>query len=184
MSRWKAERSTSLPCRSSPLASVALAGDVGRRTTSPSVRVVREIGPSGRLSLDRVETTATERLLLDITVPGATNGGGTTLTTSRVFNNVQNIQNEVVDARVWIGLHFHNSVVQGENLGNDVATYDLNQALPNRPVTVTARRPAARPPASRPPRGCHRPRPPHRQRETDREGLPVRVLAVPHPGFL
>jgi hypothetical protein len=65
---------------------------------------------------------------LNITVPGATNGG-TTLTTDRVFNNVQNIQNEVVDARVWIGFHFRNSVVQGENLGNDVAKYDLSQAF-------------------------------------------------------
>jgi hypothetical protein len=65
---------------------------------------------------------------LDITVPGATNGG-TTLTTSRVFNNVQDIQNQVIDARVWIGFHFRNSVVQGENLGNDVAKYDLGQAF-------------------------------------------------------
>jgi hypothetical protein len=65
---------------------------------------------------------------LDITVPGATNGG-TTLTTNRVFNNVQNIQNEVVDARVWIGFHFRNSVVQGENLGNQVAAWDLKQAF-------------------------------------------------------
>jgi hypothetical protein len=65
---------------------------------------------------------------LNITVPGATNGG-TTLTTSRVFNNVQNIQNEVVNARVWIGFHFRNSVVQGEKLGNDVARYDLSQAF-------------------------------------------------------
>jgi len=65
---------------------------------------------------------------LNITVPGATNAG-TTLTTNRVFNNVQNIQNEVIDARVWIGFHFRNSVVQGENLGNDVARYDLNQAF-------------------------------------------------------
>lgn len=65
---------------------------------------------------------------LDITIPGATNGG-TTLTTSRVFNNVQDIQNQVVDARVWIGFHFRNSVVQGENLGNDVAKYDLSQAF-------------------------------------------------------
>ena len=65
---------------------------------------------------------------LDITVPGATNGG-TTLTTNRVFNNVQEIQNQVIDARVWIGYHFRNSVVQGENLGNDVANYDLNQAF-------------------------------------------------------
>jgi len=65
---------------------------------------------------------------LDITVPGATNGGST-LTTTRVFNTVQNIQNEVVDARVWIGYHYRNSVVQGENLGNDVAGYDLGQAF-------------------------------------------------------
>jgi hypothetical protein len=65
---------------------------------------------------------------LAITMPGATNGG-TTLTTSRVFNTVQNVQNEVVDARVWIGYHFRNSVVQGENLGNDVARYDLSQAF-------------------------------------------------------
>jgi len=65
---------------------------------------------------------------LDITVPGATNGG-TTLTTSRVYNNVQDIQNQVLDARVWIGYHFRNSVVQGENLGNDVAKYDLGQAF-------------------------------------------------------
>ncbi|HEX3454710.1 MAG TPA: vanadium-dependent haloperoxidase [Gaiellaceae bacterium] len=65
---------------------------------------------------------------LDITIPGAMNGG-TTLTTSRVFNNVQDIQNQVVDARVWIGFHFRNSVVQGENLGNDVAKWDLRQAF-------------------------------------------------------
>jgi hypothetical protein len=65
---------------------------------------------------------------LDITVPGATNGG-TTLTTSRDFNNVQEIQNQIVDARVWIGFHFRNSVVQGENLGNQVAAWDLSQAF-------------------------------------------------------
>lgn len=65
---------------------------------------------------------------LNIAVPGATNGG-TTLATSRVFNNAQNIQNEIIDARVWIGFHFRNSVVQGENLGNDVAKYDLSEAF-------------------------------------------------------
>jgi hypothetical protein len=65
---------------------------------------------------------------LNITIPGATNGG-TTLTTNRLYNNVQDIQNQVVDARVWIGYHFRNSVVQGESLGNDVAKYDLNQAF-------------------------------------------------------
>jgi hypothetical protein len=65
---------------------------------------------------------------LNITIPGST-GGGTTLTTSRVYGNVQDIQNEIVNARVWAGLHFRNSVVQGERLGNQVAAYDLGQAF-------------------------------------------------------
>ncbi len=65
---------------------------------------------------------------LNLTIPGAT-GGGTTLTTSRQYNNVQDIQNEIVDARVWIGFHFRNSVEQGEQLGNDVAKWDLDQAF-------------------------------------------------------
>ena len=63
---------------------------------------------------------------LDLTIPGAT-GGFTTLTTTREYNNVEDIQNEIVDARVWIGFHFRNSVVQGENLGNDVAAWSLDR---------------------------------------------------------
>ena len=65
---------------------------------------------------------------LDITVPGAT-GGGTTLTTKRVYRNVRDIQKEIVNARVWAGLHFRNSVEKGENLGNHVAAWDLRQAF-------------------------------------------------------
>jgi hypothetical protein len=65
---------------------------------------------------------------LDITIPGAA-GGGTSLATTRQYNNVEDIQRELVDARVWIGFHFRNSVVQGENLGNQVAHYDLGQAF-------------------------------------------------------
>jgi hypothetical protein len=49
---------------------------------------------------------------LDVTVPGATNGGST-LTTTRHFNTVQDIQNQMPDARVWLGFHFRNSVRPG-----------------------------------------------------------------------
>jgi hypothetical protein len=63
---------------------------------------------------------------LDVTVPGATNGG-TTLTTTRHFNTVQDIQNQLPDARVWLGFHFRNSVAQGLELGNDVAGWDLDR---------------------------------------------------------
>ena len=40
---------------------------------------------------------------------------------------VEDIQNQVVDARVWLGFHFRNSVVQGEDIGNDVARWELHQ---------------------------------------------------------
>ncbi len=63
---------------------------------------------------------------LDVTIPGATNGG-TSLTTSRHFDGADDVQNEIVDARVWIGFHFRNSVEQGLTLGNDVAGWALDR---------------------------------------------------------
>jgi hypothetical protein len=63
---------------------------------------------------------------LNVTIPGATNGG-TTLTTTRHYNTVADVQHEIVDARVWIGFHFRNSVEQGEQLGNNVANWTLKQ---------------------------------------------------------
>jgi len=63
---------------------------------------------------------------LDVTIPGATNGG-TTLTTTRHFDTVEELQHQMPDARVWIGFHFRNSVMQGEKLGNDVANWTLDR---------------------------------------------------------
>ena len=47
------------------------------------------------------------------TIPGG-QGGSSNLTTTQHFNTVSDIQNQVVDARVWLGFHFRNSVEQGE----------------------------------------------------------------------
>jgi hypothetical protein len=44
-------------------------------------------------------------------------------------DTVKDIQSQVVDARVWLGYHFRNSVEQGEKLGNQVADWDLDQAF-------------------------------------------------------
>jgi hypothetical protein len=63
---------------------------------------------------------------LDVTIPGATNGG-TSLMTSRHYNDVEDIQSEIVDARIWIGFHFRNSVEQGLALGNNVADWALDR---------------------------------------------------------
>ncbi|MDP9306928.1 MAG: vanadium-dependent haloperoxidase [Actinomycetota bacterium] len=63
---------------------------------------------------------------LDVTMPGGQNGF-TTLTTTQHFNTVGDMQKQVVDARVWLGFHFRNSVEQGERLGNDVASWELKR---------------------------------------------------------
>ena len=63
---------------------------------------------------------------LNITVPGATNNG-TTLTTSRVYHNVNDIQKEIVNARVWAGLHYRGSALEGLKLARDVARWTLRR---------------------------------------------------------
>lgn len=65
---------------------------------------------------------------INVTIPGATNGG-TTLTTTRVYKTVDDVQNQIPDARVWIGFHFRNSVEQGLKLGNAVADWTLRQSF-------------------------------------------------------
>jgi hypothetical protein len=63
---------------------------------------------------------------VDVIIPGGQNGSSM-LSTTQHFNTVGDIQNQVVDARVWLGFHFRNSVEQGVNIGNDVAAWELNQ---------------------------------------------------------
>ena len=63
---------------------------------------------------------------VDVTMGGGENGLST-LTASQHFDTVDDIQKQVVDARVWLGFHFRNSVVQGEKIGNDVARWELHQ---------------------------------------------------------
>jgi hypothetical protein len=51
----------------------------------------------------------------------------TGLVTSRVFATVQSLDDELVNARVWIGFHFRNSVIAGENLGTSLANWELQR---------------------------------------------------------
>jgi hypothetical protein len=79
-------------------------------------------------------TSAVARVLADVagtdtinaTIPGAQNGA-TTLTTSQTFATVQDLLDQLVNARIWIGFHFRTSVVVGENLGTDVANWELQR---------------------------------------------------------
>jgi hypothetical protein len=40
---------------------------------------------------------------------------------------VQDLDTELVNARVWVGFHFRNSVIAGENLGIAVANNVLHR---------------------------------------------------------
>jgi hypothetical protein len=62
---------------------------------------------------------------INATVWGAT-GGATTLTTTEHFDTSQQLKAEIVNARVWAGLHWRSSVIAGENLGDSVAGWSLS----------------------------------------------------------
>jgi len=61
---------------------------------------------------------------LNLTIVGAANPSGSQLT-SRTFATVDDATSELVDARVWIGFHYRNSVIVGESLGKAVANWAL-----------------------------------------------------------
>ena len=63
---------------------------------------------------------------IDVTMGGGENGS-TVLTTTQHFDTVHDVQSQVIDARVWLGFHFRNSVEQGVRLGNDVADWELHR---------------------------------------------------------
>jgi hypothetical protein len=59
---------------------------------------------------------------LNVTIPGAQNGA-VTLSTQRTYATQQELDVELVNARVWIGFHFRNSVHAGDNIGHSVADW-------------------------------------------------------------
>ena len=72
-------------------------------------------------ALAQVLANAVGTTNIDATVPG----GGTL--TSQTFDTVHDLDSQLVNARVWIGFHFRNSVVAGENLGTAVANWELQR---------------------------------------------------------
>jgi hypothetical protein len=63
---------------------------------------------------------------IDVTMPGG-QGGSSVLTTTQHFNTVHDVLDQVVDARVWLGFHFRNSVIQGEEVGDNVTDWELDR---------------------------------------------------------
>ena len=82
-------------------------------------------------ALAQVLANALNTSRINATIPGA-QGGATTLTTRDIRHRAGSIT-QLVNARVWIGFHYRNSVVAGENLGTAVAKWELQRYfLPTR----------------------------------------------------
>jgi hypothetical protein len=56
-------------------------------------------------------------------------GAAGNLDAVRHFDMPNNLRDEIIDARLWAGLHYRFSSVAGVVLGRDVAKYDLKHAF-------------------------------------------------------
>lgn len=72
---------------------------------------------------------------INLDIQGSTSGA-TTLTTTRHFDTVAAMDRELVNARVWAGLHYRNSAEVGVKLGTDVARWELQRYF--RPIRSVA----------------------------------------------
>jgi hypothetical protein len=63
---------------------------------------------------------------VDVDVWGATNGG-LNLTAMRHYTDASDLEREIVNARVWAGLHYRWSVMPAVALGNSVANWTLGR---------------------------------------------------------
>jgi hypothetical protein len=63
---------------------------------------------------------------INLTIWGA-EGGSPNLTVTRHFNTVQDLHAEMINARVWAGYHFRDSVEEGLSVGQKVARWELRR---------------------------------------------------------
>jgi hypothetical protein len=89
-------------------------------------------------SLGEVLASALHTQHIDVDIPGAT-GGGTALTTTQHVATVADLDREIINARVWAGLHYRTSAEAGVGLGRDVADWTLRRYFGSvEPTSVTA----------------------------------------------
>jgi hypothetical protein len=65
---------------------------------------------------------------VNITIWGGENGSAA-LTTSRHYDSIKDIRDEVANARVWGGFHYRGATDAGLKLGEKVARWDLERAF-------------------------------------------------------
>jgi vanadium-dependent haloperoxidase-like protein len=62
---------------------------------------------------------------INVTISGLPVPPATSAT--RTYATVDDIESQLINARVWIGFHYRHSVMAGENLGNSVAAWTLDR---------------------------------------------------------
>jgi len=74
------------------------------------------------------EFFGTDAIAVDIHGFDATGTAGN-LAATRHFDTATELRDEIIDARLWAGLHYRGSSAAGVDLGRKVAHYDLNHAF-------------------------------------------------------
>ena len=64
---------------------------------------------------------------IDVTIHGSADGTPNNWAAIHTFKTVTDLQQEVVNARVWAGLHYRGSALQGLELARDVARWTLER---------------------------------------------------------
>ena len=64
---------------------------------------------------------------IDVTIHGSADGTPNNLAATHTFKTVNDLQREVVNARVWAGLHYRGSALEGLEIARDVARWTLRR---------------------------------------------------------
>jgi hypothetical protein len=64
---------------------------------------------------------------IDVDIQGALGSTSTALAVTRHYSTVEELQKEIVNARIWAGLHYRGSADAGVALGRDVARWSLKR---------------------------------------------------------
>jgi hypothetical protein len=115
-----------------PFQAIRRAADDGNSATSPDLTWTPLISApypeytSGHMGLDGAHTTVLQKFFgnapaggYQITSAFVSPGGPAT----RTFSSFSQAVDEIVEARIWAGLHFRTADVQGEQLGTNVANF-------------------------------------------------------------
>ncbi len=70
---------------------------------------------------------------IDLTLRGSADGTPANFAATRTFARVKDLERQIVDARVWAGLHYRQSAVHGVVIGRKVAHYVSEHAFQARP---------------------------------------------------